>query len=65
MFMDPYIFSGRNERWTIPQHRARQKNGFLISLYIFLPLLTITGIIVLRWKKRNVFENRSEASTEG
>ncbi|XP_027622617.1 A disintegrin and metallopeptidase domain 3-like [Tupaia chinensis] len=42
----------------LKQRAASQKNGLLISLYIFLPILILTTIIVFKWKDMKGFWNK-------
>ncbi|XP_075853309.1 A disintegrin and metallopeptidase domain 3 [Microcebus murinus] len=42
-----------------------QKNGLLISFYVFLPFLILTAIIGLKWKKMKEFWHRAETASTG
>ncbi|XP_058145836.1 A disintegrin and metallopeptidase domain 3-like isoform X1 [Dasypus novemcinctus] len=47
------------------RRRAAQNNGLLISFYIFLPFLILTGIIALKWNKVKGLWNRIGTVSEG
>uniref|UniRef100_A0A8C7AVU1 Disintegrin and metalloproteinase domain-containing protein 18 n=1 Tax=Neovison vison TaxID=452646 RepID=A0A8C7AVU1_NEOVI len=46
------------------QYAAPQKNGLLISFYIFLPILILTAIIAFKWNKIRFWNREGTVSEE-
>lgn len=53
--------------FSLPEEyqRSGPKKGLLFSLYIYLPLFVIIGVIALKWNKLKKFWHREEPLSEG
>ncbi|XP_045853394.1 A disintegrin and metallopeptidase domain 3-like [Meles meles] len=62
---DGFWFAGKkSKRLLRKQYAAPQKNGLLISFYIFLPILILTAIIAFKWNKIRFWNREGTVSEE-
>lgn len=59
-----FMFSAKGESFLRKRYAAPQKNGLLISFYIFLPILILTAIIALKWDKIRFWNREGTISGE-
>lgn len=58
------MFSEDSKSLLRKQYAAPQKNGLLISFYIFLPILILTAIIAFKWNKIRFWNREGTVSEE-
>lgn len=58
------VFSEKGQNIPAKRHAAPEKNGLLISFYIFLPFLILIAILAFKWNKIQLW-NREGIANKG